>query len=337
MAPTSLKRKLLGVAFDSRTSKSANKNTPRKKTKTNKSASSSRKKRNAKHTKAVTAPVSPWMGSPVAAVAASGRENDTAAPLKPKVEYSPNAMAKCQACRRKIQKNHKRYGFPEYSDRYSKEIYRYYHLRCCPKDLKAQLPNAEAELSRQMQTARDNIRIVETERQDLYKKLKKLRLLFANRLEVPFFMVWNNNVLNELVVQMPTTPTELLNVHGIGPTKLKSFGDPILTVIRQYTQQQQLRDQASSLAGAKSNGSTSNRKLSIKSEATHNRSAKRGKKSARAKEVICIDVDDDDDDSVNEDKGDGEDVIIGASLSCEQLVSQKFAHAAKNGYVISID
>ena len=57
-----------------------------------------------------------------------------------------------------------------------------------------------------------------------------------------------------------------------------------------------------------------------------------------AEEVICIDVDSSDDgDSVNEGRVDDEEVVIGASLSCEQLVSQKFAHAAKNGYVISID
>jgi hypothetical protein len=43
--------------------------------------------------------------------------------------------------------------------------------------------------------------------------------------------------------------------------------------------------------------------------------------------------DDDDDD----DDDDEEEIAIGVTLTCEQLVEQKFDHAAKNGYIIAID
>ena len=32
-----------------------------------------------------------------------------------------------------------------------------------------------------------------------------------------------------------------------------------------------------------------------------------------------------------------EEISIGVTLTCEQLVKQKFDHAAKNGYIIAID
>ena len=44
--------------------------------------------------------------------------------------------------------------------------------------------------------------------------------------------------------------------------------------------------------------------------------------------------DDDDDD---DDDDDEEEIAIGVTLTCEQLVEQKFDHAAKNGYIIAID
>ena len=296
MVPSSLKRKLLGQGSSSRTRKAAKKS-PRKKTKTKKS---SRKKRVVKPTVSATAPSTP----PVAA---------NVAPLEAKVEFSPNAMAKCQSCQKKIQKNHKRYGIPEYSSRYSKDIYRYYHVRCCPPQLQNKVPNAEAELARQMQVARDNTKLLQ-DRRELFDKLKRLRLLFANRLEVSFFLVFNNDVLKELVVKMPTTSAELLEVRGIGPNKLKSFGDPILTVIRQY----------------KAQTSTPTKKSAVvKSERARNTTTRK-KSASAAVEVISIDTDDDDED------GD-EDIVMGASLTCEQLVAQKFAHAAENGYVIAVD
>ena len=315
MVPSSLKRKLLGLGSNTRTRKAAKK-TPRKKTKTKKS---SRKKRVVKpflSSATTTTTAQPPPTPPVVATNASQL-------LEGKVEFSPNAMAKCQSCQKKIQKNHKRYGIPEYSARYSKDIYRYYHVRCCPPQLQNKVPNAEIELARQMQEARDNTKLIQ-DRKELYDKLKRLRLLFANRLEVSFFLVFNNEVLKELVVKMPTTSAELLKVRGIGPTKLKSFGDPILTVIRQYNKAQQ----------AVSTTSTKKASSVVKSERTrNNKTTTRKKKTAPATvEVISIDMDDED-----EDEGDDDDIVMGASLTCEQLVAQKFAHAEQNGYIIAVD
>jgi hypothetical protein len=49
--------------------------------------------------------------------------------------------------------------------------------------------------------------------------------------------------------------------------------------------------------------------------------------------------DDDDDDDVEKDKDEeeGDMIMMGKSLSCEEIVQQKFDHAAKNNYIISVD
>lgn len=298
MAPESLKRKLL--AFDTRT---------RKLGPTKRRTSTAAKVKPASMAKRETKPsISRAASLPIP-------ENN--GPLEPKVEYSPNGLAKCRACKKKIQKQHKRFGIPEFSSRYDKEIYRYYHARCCPTTYKNMIPDALEQLKKQNRLIKDKDRII-AERQGLHDDLKRLRLIFANRLEVSFFLVFNNDVLKELVCKMPTTPEELLKINGIGPNKLKSFGDPILSLIKRYKQRAK-------------KASASDRKPKIKSE---KKSAQRARKKAPAPapEVITIDLDDDSDD----DNGD-EEIVMGASLTCEELVNMKFAHAQQNGYMITVD
>lgn len=293
MAPESLKRKLL--AFDTRTRKPA----PTKR----RTSTAAKPKREAKPS--------------LIAMAASLPIPDDNGPLEPKVEYSPNGQAKCRACKKKIQKQHKRFGIPEFCARYNKEIYRYYHARCCPTTYRNMIPDALEQLKKQSQFIKDKDRII-AERRGLYDDLKRLRLLFANRLEVSFFLVFNNDVLKELVFKMPTTPEELIKINGIGPNKLTSFGDPILSLIKRHKQQAK-------------KASASDRKPKVKSE---NRAAQRARKKAPASapKVIAIDLDDDDDD--NEDD---EEIVMGGSLTCEELVNMKFAHAQQNGYMITVD
>jgi ribonuclease D len=214
-------------------------------------------------------------------------------------------MARCQGCKKKIQKEHKRFGIPEHSEKYGKEIYRYYHVRCCPSRLQEMIPNAEGQLAEQKQLLRDKDQIVK-ERQSLYDELKRLRMLFANRLEVSFFLVFNNQVLKELVVNMPTTHSELLSIHGIGEQKANSFGGPILSIIRQYKNQMKRV--------------LSDKKTKIRQG--------REKDPSAVVEVIVLDGAEDDDD---------DEIVMRQTLTCEQLVQQKFEHAARNGYIISVD
>jgi superfamily II DNA helicase RecQ len=293
MAPASLKRKVMGG------SASCRKKTSKAKKRTLKT--SQRLKTTAAASLSAQRDTTP---PPVASV--SNTED-----LKPKVEYSPTGIAKCTLCRRKIKKDHKRFGIPENSERYSKQIYRYYHVQCCPPALQAMVPNAAEELKRQKAAAQNKQHIV-AERNELLQNLKQMRLHFANRLEVPFFMVLSNATLEELVAQMPTNNSQLLKVRGIGPKKLQSFGDPILALIQRYTEKVLLRE------------------ASVKPEIKLAGSMKRRARSKANSAATAIAIDDSDDENDNG-------IDMGKTLTCEELVNQKFEHATVNGYVISVD
>jgi superfamily II DNA helicase RecQ len=300
MAPASLKRKLMVDSSSGR----------RRNSKTKKTRKTNKHLKTTKTT--TTASIAAQRDTKPPPVASLSNTED----LKPKVEYSPTGIAKCTACRKKIKKEHKRFGIPEHSERYNKQIYRYYHVQCCPPALQAMVPNASDELKRQKAAAQNKQHIVE-QRQELLHNLKQMRLHFANRLEVPFFMVLSNATLEELVVQMPTNNTQLLNVRGIGPKKLQSFGDPILALIQQYTEKVLLRE-----------ASVKSERKPVKAGSMKQRARIKANSASTA---IAID------DSDTSDNESDDSFYMGKTLTCEELVSQKFEHAAANGYMISVD
>jgi len=61
--------------------------------------------------------------------------------------------------------------------------------------------------------------------------LKEYRTTAARAASVPPYVVFNDATLADLVASWPTTPTELLAVHGIGPTKAERHGIAILAVL----------------------------------------------------------------------------------------------------------
>lgn len=231
----------------------------------------------------------------------------TAEALEDKIEYSPNALARCCHCRGKIKKGEQRYGITEFSERYNKEIYRYFHQRCCPSALKARVPFAEDALNRQRKEERSRARLLR-ERDALYQNLKTLRQIFARRLGYSPFIVLQDSTLEDLVVKMPTSKPALLNVHGIGTKKCQSFGDPIIRLIFQY-KRQVASVERETVRSSKSRTVTNKKSGSSKADA------------------VALESDNEDDDCLE----------VGETLTCEQLVNQKFQHAAANGYVISVD
>ena len=73
-----------------------------------------------------------------------------------------------------------------------------------------------------------------TKDSDLLKKLKTLRLEIAREKEIPAFVVFHDRTLIEMSNQKPQTKEQLLNINGVGPNKLKLYGEGFLTVIRDY-------------------------------------------------------------------------------------------------------
>jgi superfamily II DNA helicase RecQ len=216
-----------------------------------------------------------------------------------KCELSPNNRAKCTECKRKILQGVTRFGVEEYSPRYSKYMHRYYHDRCLSEAAKKKLqlaagsPEKEIALQRKEKVTKDNL---VRQRSDLRESLRRLRLVFANRLDVQAFMIFSDAILDELVAKMPKNKTEILRISGIKEKKYASFGEPIISVVTQYHRR-------------------------------YNRSDKPAPKAPRSVVQSRAPT------KVNS----NDDVEVGESLSCEEIVQRKFEHASANGYVISID
>jgi ATP-dependent DNA helicase RecQ len=66
----------------------------------------------------------------------------------------------------------------------------------------------------------------------LFERLRTLRREIADQMGVPAFVVFSDRSLREMARRRPATPSGLLGIHGVGPSKLQSFGDRFLRVIR---------------------------------------------------------------------------------------------------------
>lgn len=130
-------------------------------------------------------------------------------------------------------------------------------------------------------------------------------MLFAEELEVEPYKIFHDRSLEELVSHMPRSESQLLEIWGIKEKKVQSFGSAILAVIRQYTRQHDVKVKVKKQPSGRAAPSPK----------------KKRKKVARA--------------SKSQDKDD--DIEVGETLTCEEIVAQKFKHAQDNGYLISVD
>ncbi len=65
----------------------------------------------------------------------------------------------------------------------------------------------------------------------LFQELRELRLELARARGVPAYIVFNDRVLRDMVRRRPQTPAQLLEVPGVGPTKLERYGDAFLQAL----------------------------------------------------------------------------------------------------------
>jgi DNA helicase-2/ATP-dependent DNA helicase PcrA len=67
--------------------------------------------------------------------------------------------------------------------------------------------------------------------QRLAGELRTWRLQRARRDEVPPYVVFSDRTLRELASMRPTSPTELLAIHGFGTTKVRRYGSELLGLL----------------------------------------------------------------------------------------------------------
>ncbi len=69
---------------------------------------------------------------------------------------------------------------------------------------------------------------------DLLSALKRWRLEIADEAGIPAYCIFHNTALNEMVSRRPQSAAELLEIKGLGPAKVKQFGQSLLEIIAEY-------------------------------------------------------------------------------------------------------
>lgn len=65
----------------------------------------------------------------------------------------------------------------------------------------------------------------------LWERLRQIRLDLSRGLNVPPYLIFHDRTLKEMVVRRPATHSEMLEISGVGQSKLDRFGDHFMAVI----------------------------------------------------------------------------------------------------------
>ena len=71
--------------------------------------------------------------------------------------------------------------------------------------------------------------------QDLFAKLRAMRLDLAREQNVAPFVIFHDRVLHEIAARKPKSLFELSQVSGVGQAKLERYGDAVLQAVRDHT------------------------------------------------------------------------------------------------------
>ena len=69
----------------------------------------------------------------------------------------------------------------------------------------------------------------------LFAKLRQLRKELADAEDVAPFIVFNDATLSEMARKQPTTSADMLNISGVGDTKLERYGFAFIQLIKEHT------------------------------------------------------------------------------------------------------
>jgi ATP-dependent DNA helicase RecQ len=68
----------------------------------------------------------------------------------------------------------------------------------------------------------------------LFERLKKLRKELADQEGVPPYVIFADTTLREMSQHVPLTPSSLLQIKGVGETKLNKYGQTFLQILQEY-------------------------------------------------------------------------------------------------------
>ncbi len=76
--------------------------------------------------------------------------------------------------------------------------------------------------------------VVAEEDLDLWEALRGCRQSLANEHNVPAYVIFHDKTLHEMLENRPQTAAEMLDVSGVGQTKLDRYGDRFLSILRDW-------------------------------------------------------------------------------------------------------
>ena len=83
--------------------------------------------------------------------------------------------------------------------------------------------------------------------EDLFAKLKELRMEIAREAEVPAFVIFTDATLVDMCQKHPQTQEELLAVAGVGQVKLERYGEQFLQILRRERPAEHTREKPQKL------------------------------------------------------------------------------------------
>ena len=69
---------------------------------------------------------------------------------------------------------------------------------------------------------------------DLFARLRFLRKQIADKENIPPYIVFNDETLQEMAQYMPTSNIDMLQINGVGSIKLERFGQPFMALIQEH-------------------------------------------------------------------------------------------------------
>ncbi len=73
--------------------------------------------------------------------------------------------------------------------------------------------------------------VVAEEDRDLWEALRDCRKRLADENNVPPYVIFHDSTLAQMVADKPKTPAALLEISGVGKTKLERYGPAFLEVV----------------------------------------------------------------------------------------------------------
>ena len=71
----------------------------------------------------------------------------------------------------------------------------------------------------------------------IFEALRSHRLTLAHAAAVPPYVIASDRALRDIAVLQPTNCEELLEAHGIWPTKVRRYGDGLVAVVAEVRAQ----------------------------------------------------------------------------------------------------